>query len=346
MPRVSVVMSVYKEPVEWLRQSIDSILAQTFTDFELIIINDCPARAENGEVLNEYRERDHRIVVITNDDNIGLTKSLNKGLSIAKGEYIARMDADDISLPKRFERQVAFLDSHPEICGIGTWTGSVDAEGNVNTAAGGMNETYPRWVRAQFLQNSQVAHPAAMFRKRVKDYTVRYDESVRYAQDYSLWVSMLRYGEIANIPEVLFCYRTSEQQITSSKKAEQQQCAGVAQRKAFELFGFPTTEAFLNQFFKITIEHSMEMPLSEVSHEFRQFLTKAKLTKENALALEVIYSSYLTYLQNQSGSSRSMLLLMVWKNSTAKMLWLGCKLVVDLLQRKRRRKAIVNHGEA
>lgn len=346
MPRVSVVMSVYKEPVEWLRQSIDSILAQTFTDFEFIIINDCPTRAENGEVLNEYIERDHRIVVITNDDNIGLTKSLNKGLSIAKGEYIARMDADDISLPKRFERQVAFLDSHPEICGIGTWTGSVDAEGNVNTAAEGMNETDPRWVRAQFLQNSQVAHPAAMFRKQVKDHMVRYDESVRYAQDYSLWVSMLPYGEIANIPEVLFCYRTSEQQITSSKKGEQQQCAGVAQRRAFELFGFSTTEAFSKQFYKMTIEHSMDIPLSDVRREFCQFFTKAKLTKENAFALEIIYSSYFAYLQNHSGASRLWFLLMLWKNSTPKMLWLGCKMVVDLLQRKRRRKAIVNHGNA
>lgn len=339
-------MSVYKEPVEWLRQSIDSILAQTFTDFEFIIINDFPARVENDDVLNEFRERDQRVVVIANEENIGLTKSLNKGLSIAKGEYIARMDADDISLPKRFERQVAFLDSHPEICGIGTWTGSVDAEGNVNTAAEGMNETDPRWVRAQFLQNSQVAHPAAMFRKQVKDHMVRYDESVRYAQDYSLWVSMLPYGEIANIPEVLFCYRTSEQQITSSKKGEQQQCAGVAQRRAFELFGFSTTEAFSKQFYKMTIEHSMEMPLQEVSHEFRQFFAKAKLTNENSLALEIIYSSYLTYLQRRAGSSKSKYLSIVWKNSTPKMLWLGCKLVVDLLQRKRRRKSSVNHGEA
>ena len=94
--KLSVVMSIYKEPVEWMRQSIDSILNQTFTDFEFVIVNDNPIRSENRDILDEYSKKDFRIIVLSNDENIGLTKSLNKGLRISKGKYIARMDADDI----------------------------------------------------------------------------------------------------------------------------------------------------------------------------------------------------------------------------------------------------------
>ena len=101
-------MSIYSEEEEWIRESIDSILNQTFSDFEFIIINDNPNRDKNNSLLTEYTRIDNRIIIITNEENIGLTKSLNKGLEIARGKYIARMDADDISLPTRFEKQVDF----------------------------------------------------------------------------------------------------------------------------------------------------------------------------------------------------------------------------------------------
>lgn len=118
-PKVSVIMSVYKEPVEWLHESIDSILNQTFTDFEFIIICDNPSYDEGIALLYAYKEKDHRIVLIENEKNLGLTKSLNKGITVAKGDFIARMDADDISLPERFEKQMSLLEKHPEIgvCG-------------------------------------------------------------------------------------------------------------------------------------------------------------------------------------------------------------------------------------
>ena len=337
MPRVSVIMSVYKEPVEWMRQAIDSILAQTFTDFEFIIVNDCPAREENTRLLAGYSQKDPRFVIIANETNIGLTKSLNKALDVAKGEYIARMDADDMSLPHRLATQVAYLDAHPEICGVGSWTGNIDEDGNRMPGVA-QYDTDPCWIRAQFLQNSQVGHPAAMFRRVMKDHVAKYDESVRYAQDYSLWVSLLPYGDISNIPEVLFCYRHSEQQITSSKKAEQQECAGVAQRKAFALFDFPVTDSFLKLFFAMTIQHNMDLPLEEVRREFCGFFKNVKLTKDNSLALEIIYSSYLAYLQYQSCGSKSKLMVSVVKNSTPFMLMLGCKLGVHLYQRKAKRE--------
>lgn len=104
-PLVSVVMAIYNEPVEWMRQAIDSILYQSFKDFEFIIINDNPIRVENKEILDEYSAKDSRVIVVLNEENIGLTKSLNKGLAIASGEYIARMDADDIAMPERLRMQ-------------------------------------------------------------------------------------------------------------------------------------------------------------------------------------------------------------------------------------------------
>ena len=112
MPKISVLMSVYNEPVDWMRQAIESILNQTYKDFEFIIVNDNPEREENQLFLNEYRDKDSRIIILCNEHNIGLTKSLNKGLAVANGEYIARMDADDIALPERLEKQLVFMEQH------------------------------------------------------------------------------------------------------------------------------------------------------------------------------------------------------------------------------------------
>lgn len=337
MPKISVIMSIYKGPIEWVRHSIDSILTQTFSDFEFIIVNDRPDRKENTELLSEYKMKDSRIVVMANETNIGLTKSLNRALDIATGEYIARMDADDISLPQRFQTQVDYLDSHPEICGCGSWTGSINEAGERMEGIG-RYETDPQWIRAQFLQNSQVGHPAAMFRKVTNGHVARYNEDVRYAQDYSLWVSLLPYGGITNIPEVLFCYRTSEQQITTNKKPEQQACAGVAQRKAFELFGFKTTDEFLKLFFAFTIQHDFNKPMNVVKDLFCKFFAQNKLTKENSLGLEVVYSTYLAYLQHHSQGSKFKLFQLIISNSSLPMLCIGQKLIWDLRKRKRSRK--------
>ena len=129
MPIVSVIMSIYKEPLEWLHESIDSILYQTFKDFEFIIICDNPEYKEGIELLNEYRKKDDRIIIINNVKNIGLTKSLNKGLAVAKGKYIARMDADDIAMPNRFEHQITYLDKNTDLVAIGSSVSIIDEKG-------------------------------------------------------------------------------------------------------------------------------------------------------------------------------------------------------------------------
>ena len=124
---VSVIMSNYNTPESYLREAIESVLNQTYADFELIIIDDC-STDNSLEIIREYK--DERIVVLENKENMGITKSLNRGLSVARGEFVARMDADDICFPKRFEKQVQFLKENPGyiVCGagaelIGDWQG-------------------------------------------------------------------------------------------------------------------------------------------------------------------------------------------------------------------------------
>ena len=126
-PKVSVVMSVYNGAIS-LDESMRSILAQTFTDFELIVINDASTDT-TASILKGYEARDPRVKVVTNEHNLGLTKSLNKGAGMAKGEYIARMDADDVACPQRFAKQVAFLDTHTEYGLVGTWADVIDDTG-------------------------------------------------------------------------------------------------------------------------------------------------------------------------------------------------------------------------
>lgn len=333
MPKVTVIMSVYQESVEWIKQSIDSILNQSFGDLEFIIVNDKPDRSENALLLKEYELADSRVCVITNNSNLGLTKSLNKALEIAQGEYIARMDADDISSPDRIELQVSFLDSHPDICVVGGWMGTIDEDGN--TIDGVIRyETDPIWVKALFLQNSQVGHPSAMFRRVVNKWPVRYDESIRFAQDYSLWISLLPYGGIANLPQILLFYRISDHQTVPGYQKEQQRFAGMAQKRAFSLFGFPVTDLFLDTYFTMTIQHHMDFPLERVKNDFRSFFKGVRITRENSLALELVYSTFIAYFRNNSRGSLIASYGRVLVNSDFKMIMIGFRLCYHILCKK------------
>ena len=332
-PCISVIMSIYKEPTEWIRQSIDSILGQSFRDFEFIIVNDNPFREENSLLLEDYMRKDSRIIVITNETNLGLTKSLNRALEKARGEFIARMDADDISSLKRFEKQITFLKNHPSIIAVGCWITPIDEDGR-QLGSIVRYETDPKWARAQFLQNSQVCHPASMFRRVNDGIVVQYDESMRYAQDYALWVSLLPYGDIANIPEPLLSLRSSRQQITSSKREEQRACAERVQARAFSLFDFPSDDVFLKLFSALTIHHSTDLPVEEVTALFKRFFADVRLTKQNSLALEIVYSTYLGFLRSKSGGSPKKLFKYTLKGSSPFMLLFGYRLGFHLLGRK------------
>ncbi len=220
-PQISVIMSVYKEPIDWLRQSIGSILCQTFRDFEFIIICDNPQYVDGIRLLKDYSEKDCRIQLSFNEENIGLTKSLNKGLAIAKGKYIARMDADDISMPRRFEKQIAFMDSHPDYIVLGTnftYIGETPLYKKLLKTVEYGNEI----IKAHLMGGNCIAHSSVFIRRSIlAQHCLKYDENYKSNQDYRLWEMLIPYGKFENLKECLLKYRVSSGQVTKNKPIDQ-----------------------------------------------------------------------------------------------------------------------------
>lgn len=232
MPMVSVLMSVYNEPEEWMREAIDSILGQTFTDFEFIIVNDNPERKLNREVLSDYAKQDKRIVILENEENIGLTKSLNKGLKVAKGKYIARMDADDISLPERLKKQVDFMENHEKVIVCGSEVRYFGCRNHIQNDWIYENDYN---IKAQLLFGSCFIHPTVIIRKSILiTYHIQYDENYKQAQDYRLWEMLVNYGEFYNIKIPLLRYRLSNQQITARLGINQSEYARIIRQRIVE----------------------------------------------------------------------------------------------------------------
>jgi len=253
---VSVLMSIYNEPIEWIKQSIDSILNQTFSDFEFIIVNDNPGRIENELLLTGYENIDRRVIVVGNKVNVGLTKSLNKALNIATGDFIVRMDADDISLPDRIEKQVDFMLTNSQVVACGSYIqyfGDKDQKKRDYI-------TKQNHVNSFLLIGSPLAHPSVIIRGSViRENSIQYDEGLRYSQDYKFWLELSRYGQLANIPEVLLKYRISSQQISSAKIIEQHNI-GVNIRKQVieELFKNKSLNEFTLRFSETRIFKKLE----------------------------------------------------------------------------------------
>lgn len=207
MPKVSVIMPAYNAE-KYIAEAIDSILAQTFHDFEFIILNDC-SKDRTEEIILSYK--DDRIVYLKNEQNLGVAATLNKGLAAAKGEYIARMDADDISLPERFACQVVFLDETPKVAVLGTAVETFDEYGNTFR-----NPYRPdaAQIKIDLLFASVLAHPSVMMRRDVILDLGGYDRDFEGLEDYELWCRVAAKHEIAVYPEVLLRYRIHSAQVT------------------------------------------------------------------------------------------------------------------------------------
>lgn len=225
---ISVLMSVYNTNHQYLRMAIESILTQTFKNFEFLIIDD---NSTDGslEIIKEYKQKDNRIVLIENKNNIGLTKSLNKGLAISKGKYIARMDADDISLPRRLERQFKWMEENTHISVLGSFVFINKKAGLINR---GFNEN-PEIDKIQMLfRNAGVSHPTAFFRKSFLDeHNIKYDESIKKSQDYAIWYECINNGGvIGRLSEILLFYRIHNGQISAASH-EQMECSNMVTKK-------------------------------------------------------------------------------------------------------------------
>ena len=209
MPKISIIMPLYNS-VDYLKEAIESIIQQTYTDWEFIIINEFGSEDGSREVVESYAKIDHRIKLIQNTARLRIAASMNAGIEVATGEYIARMDADDISLPDRFAKQVQFLDEHPEIvmCGV-----KVEIFGS--NAFEWKLETDTDRLTTNILFYSPSVHPTVMIRKSFLDqYGIRYNKDYRASEDYDIFARICEHGKIANIDEVLFRYRIMENNAT------------------------------------------------------------------------------------------------------------------------------------
>ena len=225
MVSVSVLMPVYNTPAGFLAEAVESILNQTFGEFEFLIVDDCSTLKETTEYLNSLD--DPRVKIIRNHENLGITKSLNIGIREAAGKYIARMDSDDISLPQRLEKQYAFMEAHPEVVVCGSRAQRFGTLSSIWHVATGDQELYR--IRLLF-RNAGPAHPSVMYRREdLLKYHLFYDERLRYAQDYMMWVNALRVGVVHCMDDILIRYRFHEGQVSTAKAAEQRRCDNFVQ---------------------------------------------------------------------------------------------------------------------
>lgn len=225
LPVISVILPVYNAQFT-ISEAINSILEQSFSDFEFIIINDGSSDSSEDIILSYA---DKRIRYYSNNINCGLIYTLNRGIELAKGKYIARMDADDISFPRRFEKQLFVLENNENIIVCGTkikyfgikkWKSPfVVFEKSID-------------LKEWLLRESCFAHPTVMIRREILiNNNMKYNQSYFHAEDYKLWVDLSKYGDFYNIPEILLKYRLSSTQVTQSSNSIQQQNARRCRRE-------------------------------------------------------------------------------------------------------------------
>lgn len=219
MLSVSILMPVYNaEP--YLSEAIQSMLNQTYTDFELIILDDC-STDRSADVIQTFS--DTRIVYHRNDVNYGLANNLNTGLKLAKGKYIARMDGDDISLPHRLQTQVNFLESHPDIdlCSCAMQMFGADNQLWVR-------DRDPEQVKITMMFYSAVLHASSVFRRDVfEKNNLYYNQETFPAEDYDLWARAAFYCRMVNLPDVMYLYRMHRTQVTSTDPRSAEKCREI-----------------------------------------------------------------------------------------------------------------------
>ena len=227
--KISVIMSVYNGE-EYLREAIDSVLAQSFKDFELIVINDC-STDKTGDILEKYASLDARVRVYTNETNLRLPSSLNKAISFANGKYIARMDADDICLPDRLEKQYDFMESHPDValssCRFMTLKNGVISSGG----CGG--KTDHESIKSLLLVTNPILHPGIIAKSEVIR-ELGYDKSFTCTEDMELWSRFVMSNHKIEIqPEYLMIYRLHDKQITETTRERQRSEVVAIQKRYF-----------------------------------------------------------------------------------------------------------------
>lgn len=231
VPGVSVVMPAYNAE-KYLREAIDSILAQTYTDFELIIVND-GSTDSTKKIIQSYT--DSRIRYIENEQNSGICVTLNKGLDAARGRYIVRMDSDDIAMPERLSTQIAYMDTHPNIGASGC---DIEVFGeDINSYVFEQLHSSDDCV-AGLLFNPCVAHPSVIIRKSVlSEHSIVYEDKFRGLEDFKMWWEIAKYSQLCNLNKTLLKYRFHKGQETRNVKYSTIVSSNCFRALRYEAFG-------------------------------------------------------------------------------------------------------------
>jgi glycosyltransferase involved in cell wall biosynthesis len=248
---ITVLMPVYNGEC-YLERAIQSILFQSFEDFKFLIIDD-GSTDSSPSILDRYQSEDPRIEVIRNPKNIGLIKTLNKGLDAIDTKYVARMDCDDYALPGRLEAQVNFMEASPSVGACGTWITVKDASDGSEYI-----QRYPTQhdkIKLDMLTYCAIAHPSVILRKSLLDiHNLRYDPDFMHAEDYELWTRAIHKIEFANIPEPLLEYNIHPQNVSSQNEKIQHEAAAKIRLKQLSRLIMPQpkegsiiTHLFTNQ---------------------------------------------------------------------------------------------------
>ena len=226
MPIISVILPAYNAS-KTISEAIDSILSQSFKDWEMLVIND-GSIDNTKDIIQGYT--DSRIKYIENEGNKGLVYSLNRGISLSQGVYIARMDADDICYPDRLAKQVSFMNAHPSVIVCGT---QIEYFGS--KLSNYRKLRFPcknKELKSKLAISTCFAHPTVLIRRIVLEKNnIKYDDNFKNAEDFSLWIDLSPFGEFANLPEKLLKYRISDFQISQPNNPITEKSVLVCRKK-------------------------------------------------------------------------------------------------------------------
>lgn len=274
-PLISVAMPCYNN-APYVAEAIESMLNQTFTDFELIILDDCSSD-NSAEVIKSFTDK--RIVYHRNEQNTGLANNLNIGLQMARGKLIARMDSDDISLPERLQTQVDFLEAHPDIdlCSCG-----MELFGKDNQVW--IRESDPEQIKITMLFYSPVLHASSMWRRAsFEQHNLYYRQEAFPAEDYDLWARAVASGcSLANIPQVLYRYRIHGEQVTKTDdraKLRNGQIQTEYLKKSLSSLSETDIKLFTQNYIKQDLTNSTNSTLKELKKLINNIITANKQDK-------------------------------------------------------------------
>ena len=233
LPAVSVILPIYNAG-SYLRDAIDSILAQSYTDFELLALDD-GSTDDSLAILKEYESKDPRVKLFTRE-NRGLVATLNELIESAKGRYIARMDGDDICDPDRFEKQVRFMELHPDHVVVGSSFEKINESGQSIGEFKAPQEHQEIDVM-NLAGHTSICHPTAMIRTTAIRQINGYDPATECAEDLDLWLRIAEIGELANLADVLVKYRMHDDSISEANRLTQEQLKRDACERAWERRG-------------------------------------------------------------------------------------------------------------